>query len=132
VTSSGEGLKPTERLASGMTDADADHGRPLRVTGVDELDDLVASESPVLAEFYTRSCPKCDAQEPILGGVASEFEGVVAMVDPGEDMSLLAEYGVRSTPGFVRFVEGEPTGTLADGVVGAERLLAFARGETAD
>lgn len=112
-----------------MTDTEVDVDRPRRVTGVDELEALVASEPLVLAEFYTRSCTKCDAQEPILGGVARELEGVVAMVDPGEDLSALAEYGVRSTPGFVRFEDGEPTGTLADGVVGAERLLAFARGE---
>jgi thioredoxin 1 len=111
---------------------ESNQDRPRRVTGLDELEALVAEEPLVLAEFYTRSCPKCDAQEPILGGVASELDGVVAMVDPGEDMSLLAEYGVRSTPGFVRFEDGEPTGTLADGVVGAERLLAFARGTSAD
>ena len=116
-----------------MTDTDGDASRtsPARVTGAVELRELVARESPVLAEFYTRSCAKCAAQEPVLGIVAREFEGVVAMVDPGEDLSALAEYGVRSTPGFVRFVDGEPTGTLADGVIGAERLLAFARGEQA-
>lgn len=99
------------------------------MTGGEELSDLVGSEPLVLAEFYTRSCAKCSAQEPILGVVAAEFDGVVAMVDPGEDLSLLREYDIRSTPGFVRFEGGEPTGTLADGVVGAERLLAFARGE---
>jgi thioredoxin 1 len=100
-----------------------------RLTGGDELAELIGSERRVLAEFYSRSCPKCDAQEPILGLVAREFDGVVAMVDPGGELSLLREYGVASTPGFVRFEGGEPTGTLADGVVGAERLLSFARGE---
>lgn len=70
-----------------------------------------------------------DAQEPVLGLVAREFDGVVAMVDPGEDLSLLRDYGVASTPGFVPFRDGEAVATLADGVVGAEDLLAFARGE---
>lgn len=101
--------------------------KPVRVT-VPELRELIAEEPAVLAEFYSRSCPACDAQEPILGSVAREYEGVVAMVDPGDDLGALSEFGVRSTPGFVRFVDGEPAGTLADGVVGAERLLAFARG----
>ncbi|WP_081638618.1 co-chaperone YbbN [Salinarchaeum sp. Harcht-Bsk1] len=100
--------------------------KPRRVT-VPELEELVEAEPAVLAEFYSRSCPACDAQEPILGGVAREYEGVVAMVDPGEDFSALSEYGIRSTPSFVRFEEGEPAGTLADGVVGADRLLEFAR-----
>lgn len=103
-----------------------DEAKPIRVT-FHELQDLVETEPTVLAEFYSRSCPACDAQEPILGGVAREYEGVVAMVDPGEDLSVLEEFGVRSTPGFVRFVDGEPAGTLADGVIGADRLLAFAR-----
>jgi thioredoxin 1 len=100
--------------------------KPVRIT-LPELRDLVTDEQLVLAEFYSRSCAACDAQEPILGGVAREFESVVAMVDPGEDLSALQEFGIRSTPGFVRFVDGEPAGTLADGVVGAERLLEFAR-----
>jgi len=103
-----------------------EHAKPVRVT-VPELETLIEEEPTVLAEFYSRSCAACDAQEPILGGVAREFEGVVAMVDPGEDLSALQEFGIRSTPGFVRFVDGEPAGTLADGVVGADRLLAFAR-----
>jgi len=102
-----------------------------RVTGVEELERLVGDRSPVLAEFYSRSCPKCDAMEPVLSGVAREFEGTVAMVDPGGDLSALRRYGVASTPGFVRFVDGEAAATLADGVVSAERLLAFARGERA-
>ncbi|GAB3683148.1 hypothetical protein GCM10028857_10200 [Salinarchaeum chitinilyticum] len=105
--------------------------KPVRVT-VPELRELVAEEQLVLAEFYSRSCPACDAQEPILGGVAREFEGVVAMVDPGEDLSALETFDVRSTPGFVRFEDGAQTATLADGVVGADRLLAFARGKPAD
>lgn len=113
-----------------MSESDPERTRPRQVRGSDELAALVESEPRVLAEFYTRSCPKCDAQEPVLGVVASEFDGVVTMVDPGEDLSTLSSYGVRSTPGFARFVDGEQTGTLADGVVGAERLIAFARGET--
>jgi len=100
-----------------------------RVTGRDELEELLAEEPLVLAEFYTRSCPKCAAQEPVLGVIAREFEGVVAMVDPGEGMGLFREYGIQSTPGFVRFVDGEPVGTLAEGFVPGERLLAFARGD---
>ncbi|WP_248515579.1 thioredoxin family protein [Salinarchaeum laminariae] len=105
--------------------------KPRRVT-VPELRELVEAEPLVLAEFYTRSCPACDAQEPILGGVARELDGVVAMVDPGEDLSALETFGIRSTPGFVRFEEGAQAGTLADGVVAADRLLAFARGDAAD
>jgi len=102
--------------------------RPV-LASVESLRELVESEPAVLAEFYSRSCPKCDAQEPILTLVARAFEGIVAIVDPGEDLSALREFDVASTPGFVLFVDGEPVDTLADGVVGAERLLEFARGE---
>jgi len=105
--------------------------KPLRVT-VPELRELIDEEPQVLAELYSRTCAACDAQEPILGGVARQYEGVVAMVDPGEDLSALGEFGVRSTPGFVLFRDGEQVDTLADGVVGADRLLAFARGEEFD
>ncbi|MFB6105248.1 MAG: thioredoxin family protein [Halobacteriaceae archaeon] len=100
-----------------------------RVTGREELEALLAEEPLVLAEFYTRSCPKCAAQEPVLGVIAREFDGVVAMVDPGEGMGLFREYGIQSTPGFVRFVDGEAVATLAEGFVPGERLLAFATGD---
>lgn len=114
--------KHVERIPTHVND----DARPVRVT-LPELRELVEDEPTVLAEFYSRSCPACDAQEPILGGVAREYEGVVAMVDPGGDLSALEEFDVRSTPGFVRFEDGEPAGTLADGVVGRDRLLSFAR-----
>lgn len=51
------------------------------------------------------------------------------MVDPGEDLGPLREYGVESTPGFVLFRDGEAIDRLADGVVGADRLIAFARSD---
>lgn len=102
--------------------------KPVQIRGGDELRDLVSRESPVLAEFYSRGCPQCRAQEPVLGIVAREFEGVVAAVDPGEDLSLVREYGIASTPGFVLFRDGEPVATLAEGFVPADELLAFARG----
>ena len=60
----------------------------VRVRGGDELRELVGREPLVLAEFHSRSCPKCDAQAPVLGLLAREFEGTVAMVDPGEGLGL--------------------------------------------
>ena len=100
--------------------------KPVRIRGKEELQELLAREPLVLAEFYSRSCPKCDAQEPILGLIAREFDGVVVMVDPGDDLELVREFGVASMPGFVRFVDEEPMATLAEGVILAAELLAFA------
>ena len=37
--------------------------------------EVLHSEVPVLVEFYTTWCPGCRAVEPVLEGLAGEFEG---------------------------------------------------------
>lgn len=109
-----------------------DDTRPARLADAAELDDLLAEEPLVLLELYTNGCGKCQAMEPVVGTVARVTDATVAMVNPGDDMSLLDRFEVRSTPTFVLLHDGEQVATLADGFVETERLVAFveSRGES--
>ncbi|MFD1644502.1 thioredoxin family protein [Haloarchaeobius litoreus] len=99
--------------------------KPVRLADGDELDDLLAEEPVVLLELYTKGCGKCQAMEPVIGTVARVTDAAVAMVNPGDDMTLLDRFEVRSTPTFVLFRDGEQVATLADGFVETERMVRF-------
>ncbi|MCT9095524.1 thioredoxin family protein [Haloarchaeobius sp. HME9146] len=101
------------------------HQRPVRLTGGDELDDLVSTEPLVLVEFYTKGCGKCQSMEPILGNVARVTDATVAMVNPGDDLSLMDEFDIRSVPTLVLFRDGEPVASLADGFVPTDEVVDF-------
>ncbi|WP_435360995.1 thioredoxin family protein [Haloarchaeobius sp. DFWS5] len=99
--------------------------RPVSLTGGDELDRLVASEPLVLVELYTKGCGKCQSMEPVLGNVARVTDATVALVNPGDDLTLLDRFDVRSVPTLVLFRDGEPVATLADGFVPTDEVVAF-------
>ncbi|WP_439028645.1 thioredoxin family protein [Haloarchaeobius sp. DT45] len=101
------------------------HQRPLRLTGGEELTDLVEAEPLVLVEFYTKGCGKCQSMEPILGNVARVTDATVAMVNPGDDLSLMDEFDIRSVPTLVLFRDGERVATLADGFVPTDEVVSF-------
>jgi thioredoxin-like negative regulator of GroEL len=101
--------------------------RPMRVADGDELDAVLASHDTVLVEFYTKGCTLCQAIEPVLGNVARETGIPVAMVNPGEDVSLVDEWNVRSVPTLALVADGEEIARLADGFQGGDAIEAFVR-----
>ncbi|WP_435344696.1 thioredoxin family protein [Haloarchaeobius sp. HRN-SO-5] len=99
--------------------------KPVRLADGAELDDLLAEEPLVLLELYTSGCSACAAMEPVLGTVARVTDATVAMVNPGDDISLVDRFDVRSVPTLVLFRDGEQVATLAEGFVGVERVVEF-------
>ncbi|MFB6072208.1 MAG: thioredoxin family protein [Halobacterium sp.] len=99
--------------------------KPLRVADGDELDAVLAEQDRVLVEFYTKGCSLCQAIEPVLGNVARETGVTVAMVNPGNDISLVDEWDVTSAPTLVLVEDGEEVARLADGFQGGDDIEAF-------
>ena len=115
----------------------------------DELRAAVADHDVVLVDFYTKGCTLCQSIEPVLGSVARAADVPVLLVNPQNDPSLVSEHAIRSVPtlavfeagsseasprderGAVRPVsaggDGEPVEVdrIADGFVGAERIVEF-------
>ena len=100
---------------------------PVRVETAAELDALIDEYDRLLVEFFTEGCSACAAMEPVLSVVTKETGVPVALVNPRDDPVLVERFDVRSVPTLVRFDDGEAIGRLADGFVGAERVVEFLR-----
>jgi thioredoxin 1 len=99
--------------------------KPVRVADGDELDDVLAAHDRVLVEFYTKGCTLCQAIEPVLGNVARETGITVAMVNPGDDVSLVDDWQIRSAPTLALVEDGEEVARLADGFQGGSAIEQF-------
>jgi len=85
---------------------------PVHVDGRGELASVVAAHDVVLVDFYADWCGPCKMLEPTVESIAANTGGVVAKVDIDRNQSLAGEYGVRSVPTMLLFVDGEPAERL--------------------
>ncbi|MFB6107668.1 MAG: thioredoxin family protein [Haloplanus sp.] len=114
-----------------MTDASPDDtppdgaSKPTSVEAAAGLDAAVAEYDRVLVAFYTEGCGACAAMEPVLGVVGRATGVPVVFVNPRDDPRLIDDYEIRSVPTLVRFEGGDPVARLAEGFVGAERVVDF-------
>ena len=109
------------------TDADRTQ-TPARVESAAALEAAVARDGRVLVEFFTEGCGACAAMEPVLGAVARETGVPVVVVNPRDDPALIESYRIGSVPTLVLFEDGDVVDRLAEGFVGAERVVAFVEG----
>lgn len=105
--------------------------RPARLDDGDDLDSFVRGHDRALVEFYTKGCTLCQSMEPVLGSVASAVDAGVGLLNPRTDLGLVERFDVRSVPLLVLFVDGEPVARLAEGFVGAERVVDLVESEGA-
>ncbi|WP_251331054.1 thioredoxin family protein [Haloplanus pelagicus] len=98
---------------------------PRRVDSATELAAAVDGNDRLLVAFHTEGCSACAAMEPVLGIVARETETPVVTVNPRDDPVLIEEYQIESVPALVLFEDGSPVRRLAEGFVGAERVIDF-------
>jgi thioredoxin-like negative regulator of GroEL len=99
--------------------------RPVHIDSVNKFDRLLASETAVLVDFYTDNCAMCGALEPVLGNVARVTDTTIALVDSADLFELTSRYQIKSVPSLLLFQDGVEADRLAQGFVGADRLLKF-------
>jgi thioredoxin 1 len=69
----------------------------------------LASDKPLIADFYTPACILCKRMEPMLAAVAGDFEGRldVVKVDAAANLETAAKYDIRGVPTLILFVKGK-------------------------
>ena len=92
------------------------------MNGVKEIEEsefqkeVIASEVPVLVDFFAPWCGPCRALAPALEGVAKTYAGRLKVVKVNVDdaQELAAKYRIHSVPTLMFFKDGD----IADTVVG--------------
>ena len=76
--------------------------------------EVLASEIPVLVDFYADWCGPCKMMAPLVAQLAEEYDGRVKIgkCNIDEEEAIRARYGVMSIPTMKIFVGGEEKDSL--------------------
>ena len=84
------------------------------VTDATFADEVLASPVPVIVDFWAPWCKPCEAIEPHLQALATEWDERVRLVrvNVDDNLAVPGRYGVLSLPTVILFAEGEPRATV--------------------
>ncbi len=88
--------------------------------------DVLASEAPVLVDYWAEWCGPCKMIAPLLDEVARDYGGrlEVAKVNVDENQGTAAKYGIRGIPTLMLFRGGQLVATKV-GALSKSQLTQF-------
>jgi len=81
----------------------------MKFTTANFEEEVLKSEIPVLVDFYADWCGPCQMMAPVIGQLASEYEGRVKIgkLNVDENPEVMAEYKIMSIPTMIIFRNGK-------------------------
>ena len=80
----------------------------------ENFDEIMASDKPVLLDFFANWCGPCRMLSPVIEEIAQEHpEFVICKVNVDEEGELAREFGIMNIPTMIVFKDGQPVGRLS-------------------
>jgi thioredoxin 1 len=95
----------------------------------DNFDGVIASEAPVIVDFWAEWCGPCRMIAPHLDEISTEFEGkaVVGKVNVDDNQELAARFGITSIPNIKIFKKGVEVENIVGATPKATLIAALER-----
>ncbi|SFC73312.1 thioredoxin 1 [Flexibacter flexilis DSM 6793] len=105
-------------------------GKAIEITDAN-FESIIASDKPVLVDFWAEWCGPCRMIAPIVEELAGEYEGkaVIGKLNVDENPNVAVQFGIRSIPTLLVFKDGKivdkQVGAVAKGVLAGKISAQF-------
>lgn len=91
---------------------------------MNNFNNLINSEKPVLVDFFAEWCGPCKTMAPILKDVKTQLQdnATIIKIDVDKNPEIASIYQIRSVPTLIMFKQGKPVWKQS-GVVPTQELI---------